>query len=239
MFFFLFRALNPFLIAAAVLPAIFLMVKIYKADTLEPEPPALLKKLAVAGILSTFLAMALEWVGGKLLLLTNLNDLLYDVLFYFVVVGLAEEFSKYYFLKKNSWDSDHFNCQFDAVVYSVFVGLGFALAENISYVLQYGFGTAVIRAVTAIPGHACFAVFMGAFYGAAKRYEISGYPDKSRSARLLSILVPTLLHGTYDFIATRLETGYAAVFAVFVCIMFIAALKLVKKLAKADEYMRY
>lgn len=87
----------------------------------------------------------------------------YNVLLYFVVVALSEEGFKYLLLKKRTWYSSEFNCQFDGVVYAVFVALGFALWENISYVLMYGLGTAAVRAVTAVPGHACFGVFMGRF----------------------------------------------------------------------------
>ncbi len=76
----------------------------------------------------------------------------YNVLLYFVVVALSEEGFKYLLLKKRTWYSSEFNCQFDGVVYAVFVALGFALWENISYVLMYGLGTAAIRAVTAVPG---------------------------------------------------------------------------------------
>ena len=35
-------------------------------------------------------------------------------------------------------------------------------------------GTALVRAVTAVPGHACFGVFMGIWYGAARRYANEG-----------------------------------------------------------------
>lgn len=87
----------------------------------------------------------------------------------FVIVAIAEESSKYFFLKKRTWNNPEFNCQYDGVVYAVFVSLGFALWENINYVLSYGFSTAIVRAITAIPGHACFGVFMGVFYGLARK----------------------------------------------------------------------
>ena len=66
---------------------------------------------------------------------------------YFVVVAISEEGFKYVLLKKRTWKSREFNCEFDGVVYAVFVSLGFALWENIFYVLSYGFATAVARLV--------------------------------------------------------------------------------------------
>ena len=48
---------NPILIAAAVLPAIFLLVHVYRADKLEKEPAPLLISLVLYGIAATFIAL--------------------------------------------------------------------------------------------------------------------------------------------------------------------------------------
>ena len=95
------------------------------------------------------------------------------------------------------------------------VALGFALWENIGYVVMYGFGTALVRAITAVPGHACFGVFMGAFYGMARRYANYGYERASKNCRRLAVLVPMVLHGIYDFIASS-EDASEWVFLIFV-----------------------
>ena len=44
---------NPILIAAAVIPAIFLLVHVYRADKLEKEPAPLLISLVLYGVLSS------------------------------------------------------------------------------------------------------------------------------------------------------------------------------------------
>ena len=235
MFFYLFRAVNPFLIAAAVLPAVFLMLRIYRADKLEAEPTRFLVGLVAMGILSAGAAIVLESIGEPLIGAIAPTETIYNLLLYFIVVALSEDGAKYLFLKLRTWRSPEFNCQFDGVVYAAFVSLGFALAENVGYVLQYGFGTALLRAVTAIPGHACFGVFMGAFYGAAKRYEHYNI-EQSRTYRILSIVVPVLLHGTYDFIATQSE-GLSVLFLVFVALLFFASYKIVVNLSRRDDYI--
>ena len=51
---------NPILIAAAVIPAIFLLVQINKADKLDREPVGLLVSLVIQGIISTALAVLTE-----------------------------------------------------------------------------------------------------------------------------------------------------------------------------------
>ena len=160
------------LILAAIVPAIFLLVKIYQADRSEKEPPQLLGSLILRGVFATMIAIVLERLGDRLLpRWMDPYSLEYQLVENFLIVGLAEEGSKYFLMKGRTWNSPAFNYSFDAVVYGAFVSLGFALWENISYVMMYGLDVAVLRAVTAIPGHACFGVFMGAWYGAAKRQD--------------------------------------------------------------------
>lgn len=227
---------NLLLIAAAVIPAIFLMLKVYQSDRLEKESRQLLWQLVKAGIFSSLIAIVEERILSYLLgEAVEQNSAIYDVLLYFVVVAVSEESSKYWMLKRNTWRSPEFDCMFDGVVYAVFVSLGFALWENISYVLTYGLATAVVRAVTAIPGHACFGVFMGVFYAIAKKYEADGLESDSRLYRVLSVLVPVLLHGTYDYIASTYESGWY--FVIFVAALFIVSFMLVSKKAKNDRYI--
>ncbi len=238
LFFFLFSIFNPILIAAAVIPAIVLMVKVYRADTLEQEPTPLLMKLFLGGVLATFCALITEGLGNLILSrFVDNTSFLYSFLLYFLVVGLSEEGFKYLFLKRWTWFHPAYNCQFDGVVYSVFVSLGFALWENVKYVFRFGLGTALVRAVTAIPGHACFGVFMGAWYGFAKWYDNDGYPEKANRCRFMAVLMPTLLHGAYDYIATRSSGLYTLLFMLFIGILFLTAFTLVQKLSRNDRYI--
>ena len=224
------------LIVAAVVPAVFLMVKVYQADRLEKEPIGMLIGLFFLGIISTTLAGITEELGsGALANLFPNGGLISDALLYFVVVAVSEEGFKYLLLKIRTWKNPHFNCQFDGVVYAVFVSLGFALWENIAYVLRFGFGTAVARAVTAVPGHACFGVFMGVWYGVAKRYELAGRIEDSAHARKMALLIPVLLHGAYDFIASMENDLMGIIFLVFVGWMFRTALNLVRKVSAEDR----
>ena len=229
---------NPILIAAAVIPAIVLLRYVYKADRLDKESPGLLISLVLYGIAATFAALITEQIGETVLaLIVPQNTTAYNAILYFIVVALSEEGFKYLLLKKRTWWSREFNCQFDGVVYAVFVSLGFALWENISYVAMYGLGTAAVRAVTAVPGHACFGVFMGAFYGLAKRYDNFGDEGASRLCRRLAVAVPVVLHGCYDFIATYEYDGYAWIFVIFVALLFLAAYRMIRKLSRDDRFI--
>lgn len=241
MFYFLLEPImmyNWILILAAVIPAVFLMVKVYRSDMIEKESGYLLRKLVVAGIISTLLALVEEKVGEWLLsCFVPENTWLYQIILYFVIVAIAEESSKYIFLKKQTWDNPEFNCKYDGVVYAVFVALGFALWENINYVLSYGFSTAIVRAVTAIPGHACFGVFMGVFYGLARKQYNRGKLFSAKIFRICSVVMPALLHGSYDFIATMENVTGGLYFLIFVVILFVISFGLVNISSKNDKYI--
>ena len=226
------------LILAAVLPAAYLMWKVYRSDRLEREPPRLVIGLVLLGMISTALAGAAEQLGDRILsYFLEEGSVIYNAIFYFLVVGTAEEGFKFAVLRWRTWRHPEFDCQYDGVVYAVFVSLGFALWENIGYVLMFGMRTALARALTAVPGHACFGVFMGVWYGAAKRWELYGMPDRAKRARRLCVIIPALLHGCYDFIASLESEGFVLLFLAFVIAMFIAALRIVKRAARKDSYM--
>ncbi len=228
-----YRTYNYILVAAAVIPALFLMFRVYRSDKLERESPRLLWSLVRAGVLSSLIAMVAERILEALLNASVRDDGLYRIVLYFIVVAFSEEGAKYFMLRRTSWRSEEFNCRFDGVVYAVFVSLGFALWENLSYVLHYGLSTAIVRALTAIPGHACFGVFMGVFYSLAKQYAAQRDDRLSSVFAVLSLIVPALLHGTYDYIAS--SDGGTPVFIVFVAALFVASYAQIVKAGREDR----
>ena len=242
----LFFLMNPIvmhgglLVAAAAIPAVFLMIKVYRSDRLEKESPYLIKKLIWAGLFSVLLALVEETVLSFILgLFVPVESPLYNIIMFFVIVAFSEETSKYLFMYRKTWKNPEFNCQYDGVVYAVITSLSFALFENITYVVSYGLGTALIRAVTAIPGHASFGVFMGVFYGIAKRCDYRGNKSGASFFKCMAILVPALLHGAYDYIATIEADSGDWSFLVFIIIMFIISYILIGKQAKKDRPIIY
>ncbi|MCR4724536.1 MAG: PrsW family intramembrane metalloprotease [Clostridia bacterium] len=229
--------LNPItiLVAAAIIPAVILLFEIYKYDRLEKESGGLLRSLVLKGIVATALAVVTEKIGIAILgrLFSDDSFIYYVILMYFVV-GLSEEGFKYLLLRITTWNSPEFNCRFDGVVYAVFVALGFALWENISYVFSYGLGTALVRAVTAVPGHACFGVFMGTWYGLAKKQQLWGQEDLSVVSRTVAVVLPVLIHGTYDLLATM---GNTWIFILFIGVMFAISFSTIKKQSTQDHYL--
>ena len=235
---------SDILLAAAVIPAAVLLILVYRADRLEKEPKGLLFKLLAFGALSAIPAIITELLGDYYLetifgdaVTETSAPLAYLVLEYFVIVAISEEGFKYLFLNLGSWRKSSFDCQFDGVVYAVFVSLGFAIFENILYVFQLGLGTALVRAFTAIPGHATFGVFMGVWYGIAKRYALSGNKGASTACRFLAIIMAVFTHGMYDFLATIDNTTYCVIFFGYILVLFSISFYTVYKASKADRYI--
>ncbi len=230
-------ALLPVLIylAAALLPAIFLLRYVYQKDALEKEPAGLLLSLLAMGCLSAFCAAGLEIVGESVLgLFLSPESPIYIILLAFLVVAAAEEGCKLFFLKLRSWNHPAFNYRFDAVVYAAFVSLGFAALENVQYVVNYGLSVALPRALLAIPGHLSFAVFMGIYYGRARQFANYGDAERSRRSLRAGYLTAFFLHGFYDACAMLGSTLSSLVFLVFVIFMFATAFRALRHEAASD-----
>ncbi len=250
------------LIIAAVLPAVLLCKYVYKMDRVEKEPRGLLVILFLAGVVSCFPAAAIEGILGEITdgaftgLLSlgvpfSALDTAYDVITYFIGVALVEEALKWLCLIFITKNNKNFNCLFDGLIYAVFVSLGFAAFENILYVLRYGWVNAFMRGVLSVPGHMFFAVMMGYYYSrwillertseAEKELEALGLIEKReypsfdcRRDRLMSLIVPILFHGTYNFCCSKGSLIWTMVFYAFVIFMYVHCFGKIKEMSLKD-----
>ena len=205
------------LLIIAVLPAAVLMYVIYRYDKVEREPIGLLLAVMGLGMLTTIPAIIWEVLGEKFLSLFFWEGSLLFIFFdNFLVVALAEECLKRLVVRYFVWKKRAFNYRFDAIVYCVAASLGFALLENILYVFQFGFGTGITRAVLSVPGHCTFGIFMGFFLGDAKLYEVRGNKVKASQLKALSLWIPVILHGFYDFCLSMDSVLLTITFFIFV-----------------------
>ena len=246
-------AISIFLIASC-LPSLILLIYIYKKDKADKEPFGLLLLLFVLGAMSCFPIAGVEtFISGYNTFAEG--SVAYNLYENYLVAGLCEEVGKFIILFIVTHKSRHFNCLFDGMIYAVVVSLGFATLENIMYVAQFGFATAVVRAVTAVPGHMFDGVLMGYFYTmwhfgksldlTEKRYlqlglidEInhSSYKVSYKGQLALSLIVPIAAHGTYDFLASSNSTLGTLLFFAFLIALYVHCFRKVKKLSAADTH---
>lgn len=223
-------------ILAAVVPAILLMRYVNKQDQIEKEPPGLLGSLVLCGVLAALVSIVLEMIGESVLnALVASDNPKYIILLAFLVVGAVEEGTKFFFLYKRTWRDPNFNYRYDAIVYAVFVSLGFAAFENVKYVFNYGLSVALPRAVLAIPGHMGFAVFLGFFYGRAKLCADRGNRFGCRLNLVLGYLAAVCLHGVYDTCCMSGTAQSTLVFVIFVLVMYLTVFLLIKHESKTDR----
>ena len=214
-----------FYLIVGMLPAILLIIYIYKIDSVEKEPFPLLLSLFLLGGFSTIAASLLEEAGNFIAtgLIRDQRSVLFQCVMNFLIVGVSEEGVKYLVLRKRTWYRPEFNFRFDAVVYSVSVSLGFAAFENVLYIMNFGLGVAPIRAVTAIPMHCITGIFMGHYYGQAKYCEFRHEWTKMSIYNITAYVVPVLLHGFYDFAAGSESNLLAGIFLAYVVIVDLLA----------------
>ncbi len=222
------------LLAAAVLPAVYLLSRVYKMDTIEKEPWSILRKLLLWGALSGIPAALVEsLLTGVVQSILTEGTFLYNLVFGFVVAALVEESFKFFFLYKFTFKSPAFNYRYDGVVYAVFVSMGFAILENILYVFQGGIGVAISRALLALPLHAACGVYMGIAYGQQKVRSLYR-PASFGSVAAACLPTPILIHGFYDFCAFMQTIPFTIIFIAFVALVFVFTLKQLKKASLED-----
>ena len=154
-----------------------------------------------------------------------------------VGVALVEELSKWLVLMLIVWKNQNFDYRYDGIVYAVSASLGFAALENILYVLSYGTGVSIGRAIFAIPGHATFGVFMGYFLSRAKTFWIDDKRIRMTICKLLALALPMLIHGCYDFLLSEQVSalGYQYIFYLYVLLLDIFAWKVIKHEFRTDR----
>ncbi|MBA6152530.1 PrsW family intramembrane metalloprotease [Gelidibacter maritimus] len=182
------------LLALAIAPVVIIIIYIFIKDKYEKEPKQLLvNNFLLGAIVSVIITTLLYILIDIPLPLKNDNSIFEQFIKAFFVVGLSEEFSKYIIIRYYAQPHHEFNEPFDGIVYAVMVSMGFAATENIMYVLQGGIEVAIIRAFTAVPAHATFAILMGYFMGKAK------FSNNRVLLNLTGLFLAVLFHGAYDF----------------------------------------
>jgi RsiW-degrading membrane proteinase PrsW (M82 family) len=165
----------------AVAPGIFWLWFFWRKDRYEKEPAGYLVKTFFLGALVVFPAALLEEVFTVQIFVVDM-----------MIVGLVEEIAKFLAVFLYVYRKSEFNEVMDGIVYSAAASLGFASLENLFYILAYGPGVMVGRAILSTLGHVLFASFWGYSLGVKK---ITG-----KNTIGTGLLLAIVSHGIYDVI---------------------------------------
>lgn len=179
------------LVSLSIFPGYLIMAFIYNLDIHNKEP---LWLLAIAFMLGAVILYLDIDILKFLLDHIDRKNTLIGVGIEALTVSTTEELLKFFVVFLIIYPNKHFDEPFDGIVYSVFVGMGFATVENLTFVLQSSATLALLRMITAVPAHFVFAVIMGYYLGKAKNSK------KSKLILIaLSIFVPIIFHAFYDY----------------------------------------
>ena len=172
----------------------------------------------------------------------TLNDFSYKLLedggdlskrlgYSFLGPAWAEELLKFSILYLIVLRRNEFNEPMDGVVYGVAASLGFATYENYDYVFRLAetweiipMDLAIWRSYSAIPMHGLNGCLMGFYFG---KYAFTA----DKKFLLLSLLIPFLMHGLYNF----LDHPYSMIIIVILLIYSLILHSDLKKLQKSKK----
>ena len=172
----------------------------------------------------------------------TLNDFSYKLLedgtelskrlgYSFLGPAWAEELLKFSILYLIVLRRDEFNEPMDGIVYGVAASLGFATYENYDYVFRLAeqwdlvpMDLAIWRSYSAIPMHGLNGCLMGFYFG---KYAFTA----DKKFLLLSLLIPFLMHGLYNF----LDHPYSLIIVVILVIYSLILHSDLKKLQKPKK----
>lgn len=232
------RFILYFILIPALLPVFLILRYVYLLDKNEREPLNFVLKVVIYGaIFSIPCAAAERFLISMISMYYDPATIQFAWMENTVGVALVEEFSKWLVLMLIVWKNRNFDYRYDGIVYAVSASLGFAALENILYVVSYGTGVSIGRAIFAIPGHATFGVFMGYWLSRAKTFWLDGKTGRMKFCKLLALCIPMLIHGAYDFLLSEqvAALGYQYVFYIYVILLDFFAWRIIKHEFRTDR----
>jgi RsiW-degrading membrane proteinase PrsW (M82 family) len=244
------------IIGSAVAPALLLLWLVVAADS-RPEPP---RVVWIAAGLSAAIAIpvgVLEvWLQRHIPITGNATLAPFEKAFF--LAGLPEEIVKVSIIAAVALRSRDFDEPMDGVVYGTAVGLGFALVENVLYVLSAKTeweSVAIMRGVLSVPFHGALGAIAGAYIARARFGGALGAHRNTqwRRFRLFAAawLVPIVMHSVFDGAAFTLssaapqvaKTGAGAGWLVLMVLVvlvdaiggFVFAIRLARRIARRQR----
>ena len=217
-----------------IIPSLLILAYFFTSDKFkEPKSTiAIVFALGIliclpAGILNNFM---FENFGGQ----DNGKDLTHS----FLGPAWTEEILKFLVLYAIVLRRSEFNEPMDGIVYGVVVSLGFATYENYDYVFRLAETwdiapqqLAIWRSYSAVPMHGLNGCIMGFNFGI---YAFTA----NKKFLLLSLMLPYLFHGMYNYIGNPLHLSIIGIMIVFTFILHQKLKKLQKEKEKESEIIK-
>lgn len=192
------------LVSLSAIPALGLAAYVYVSDVTDGEPLSLLVVTFLLSVLTATFAAVFNSVTRPFFAPLGFVG---SVLFFFVIVGPVEESVKLLAVRLYAYVDDRFDAVIDGAVYGAIAGLGFAVIENLLYIVQtvelaeLSFGLAALGAgdgITALralagPGHVVYSAFAGYYLGLAKFN-----PGQRGPIVIKGIVIAAAIHGLYN-----------------------------------------
>ncbi|PWU68625.1 MULTISPECIES: glutamic-type intramembrane protease PrsW [Gracilibacillus] len=212
------------LLTAAIAPAFAILAFFYLKDEYELEPLSAVTRTFTYGALLVFPIMFIQYAFIE-------EGIAQTPMWrsYFLF-GLLEEFFKWFFFLITTYKYSKFSSVYDGIVYGVSISLGFATVENLLYLFAHGIESAFSRAIFPVSSHALFGVIMGYYMGRAKFRSKNSYFHL-----LIALIIPVILHGTYDFILETITKSWLYWLIPFMIVLWFYGLRKVKM---ANEYSK-
>ncbi len=250
----------------ALIPGLFLCGYVFYKDRIEKEPVGLLSLLfatgAIAYVFSAFLqryvidgidslfAGSMQYSPeGNLFYSTSRSEVLHKLLnacFGFSLVPICIKWTVLYF---GTHKSKHFNYLFDGIVYSVFLALGFAVAEIVHFALRNDRDLLLPKVLTALPCHLFIGILMGYYYTMWRmRFLVNEIENKLLVAGLIkkdkirssavwlisSFVIPTVVSCLYVYASTAMNETAPLVFYTAVFILYGLSFVVIDRLAARE-----
>ncbi|GHT43958.1 hypothetical protein FACS189454_00160 [Planctomycetales bacterium] len=227
---------SPFLLA--ITPVLLLICIFYTIDTVQNSLLSIFKCVLLGGLI----IVPVNFCEHQLTEFFPLLQLPDYSTFYnaFVVAGFTEETFKFFVLLLFVWRSKTFEQYYDGILYAVMVSLGFAMVENVMYVLFHAdnwlevYRIANVRSYLSVPSHCIDGILMGYFFALAK---FSPSVFKKLCFLILSLFVAVIAHGSYDYLVMKnpdAQIGDTGIIP-FMLIVWGIALQLIRHHAKSDR----
>ena len=172
--------------ALALLPSVLFLLWFLRAASHSPEPVRVVVSCYVAGCAAFGVAVVVLGV------LDPVVSPLPSTLRMFLGVAPVEETLKLVAILLAAGLPARWGRMTSGLIYAVAVSLGFAAVENILAAERLGVETGMLRALTAVPGHALHGALVGIQLGRSHRAR------SAVSGVLLGLLLAVLAHGLYN-----------------------------------------